>query len=954
MAHPIAFASTRRHVRTRAAARVVLVAMAMAVVAGLVGLDVPAASAASPGAPAAPTLLPAAGSILASWNPPTNDGGSPITGYRLAFTTNPSFSSYSYMALGPNVRQQVIPGLTAGTTYYVRVAADNATGQGTLSASSSTVPVTTAVVPIAPATPKVFGVMGGLRVRWSPPTSTGGQPIVGYRIILYPAGGSMFRIDTVGAVTSADVTGLSPGQYVVQVAAVTAVGMGASSGYASNAALASFAPVCTGTGDDGPRVQIVYAYATTPDATMQSSVVGQTGLVDAFFARSATATGGVRNVRWRTTSGAAGCQITVTPLAIPASTTSKSQVDAALATAGLDQVGRKYYVWIDDTTITGFADGCVSSVQADDSPGQANLSNTRMGTSMCPLSWGGGFGPPHELAHQLGAVQASAPHSDGGFHCVEANDPVCFGHTTFTNPACADQNLYLSQFDCGFDDYWNTNPLAGSYLCTHWNTARSAFLTHNLDEQQLHPPGTPTATAGDGVATVSWTPPSAAGCDTLTGYRVTAQPGGATLDVGAGSNAAVFSGLTNGTAYTFTVTGLWATAGTGPTSAASNSVRPGPPSSAPTFHALQPSRILDTRAATSVGLTGVFTAGQTRTLQVAGHGGVPANGATAVVLNVTGVLPTADTFVTLWPSGASKPGTSSLNLARGQVTPNLVYVKLSADGQVDLFNNSGDVDLLGDVVGWFDGDGSGDRFIGVQPTRLLDTRPESTVGLSGAFGPGQTRTLAVAGKGPVPATGVSAVVVNVTPVNPTASSFVTLWPSGATRPTTSNLNLSSGAITPNLVTVKLSSTGAVDLYNNSGTTDLLADVVGYYTTTGGGFVGLQPARILDTRPGTTAGLSGKFAAAQTRTLQVAGTGGVPASGATAVVLNVTAVLPNQPSFLTLWPSGAARPTTSNLNLATGTVRPNLVIVRLSATGAVDIFNNSGSTDVLADVVGYFT
>ena len=952
MAHPAAPPPAVRRSRGLGTARALV--LAVAVLAGVVGLDVPSAAAAVPGAPAAPILTPGAGTILAAWTAPLSDGGSPITGYRLAFTTNPAFTSYSYMALGPNVHQQVITGLTPGTTYYVRVAADNATGLGPLSASSATTPVTTAVVPSAPGTPRVFGLMGGLRVRWTAPTSTGGAPIVGYRIIVYPAGGTMMRIDAVGAGTSADITGLAPGTYVIQVAAVTSIGMGASSGYGSNAVLGSFSPVCTGTGDDGARVQVVYAYAGTPDAALQASVVGQTGLIDAFFARSAVASGGVRNVRWRTTTGAAGCQITVTSLAMPPGTASKSQVDAALAGAGLDQAGRKYFVWIDDTTLTAYADGCVSSVQTDDSPGQANLSNTRMGTSMCPLSWGGGFGPPHELAHQFGAVQSSAPHTDGGFHCVEGNDPVCFGHTTFTNPACGDQDRFLSQFDCGFDDYWNTNPAPGSYLCTHWNIARSVFLTHNLDGQQLGPPGTPTATAGDASATVGWTPPGSAGCDTLTGYRVTAQPGGATVEVGAGSTVAVFTGLANGTPYTFTVQGLWAQGGAGPVSSSSSPVTPGPATAAPTFHALQPARILDTRPGTSVGLAGRFTAGQTRTLLVAGQGGVPTSGATAVVMNVTGVVPSRDTFVTLWPSGAAKPGTSNLNLAAGQVTPNLVYVKLSADGKVDLFNNSGDVDLLGDVVGWFDGDGSGDRFIGVQPSRLLDTRPESTVGLSGAFGAGQTRTLPVAGRGPVPSSGVTAVVLNVTSVNPTASSFVTLWPSGSSRPVTSNLNLSPGAITPNLVTVKLSSTGAVDLYNNSGATHLLADVVGYYTSSGGGFVGLQPARILDTRPGTTAGLSGKFTAGQTRTLQVAGKGGVPTSGATAVVLNVTAVLPSQASFVTLWPAGAARPVTSNLNLTAGTVRPNLVIVRLSASGAVDLYNNSGSTDLLADVVGYFT
>jgi hypothetical protein len=933
-----------------------VVVLAVALLGAVLALDVPDAAAATPGAPvAAPTLVPGSTSVLATWSAPASDGGSPITGYRVAFSTNPSFTSFNYYSLGPTSRQALLTSLTDGTTYFVRVAALNAQGLGGWSPASSTVPVSAATVPSAPARPTVFGLVGGLRVRWTPPASTAGRAITGYRIAVYPAGGSLIRVDSAPAnATAADLSGLTGGAtYVVQVAAVTAAGLGAFSGLASNTVLEPFSPTCVGPGDDGPRVQVVFAHAgTAPDPTLAATVPALTGSIDRFVARSAAATGGVRNVRWRTTSGAS-CQLAVTNLAVAASTADKAQVDAALASAGLNQAGRKYFVWIDDTTVTGYTSGCISAIQPDDRPGQDNLNNTRMGTSMCPLSWGGGFGPAHELAHQFGAVQPSAPNSDGDFHCVEGFDPVCFGHTTSTNPACADDDVFLAQFDCGFDDYWNTDPPAGSYLCTHWNTARSAFLTNNLAESQLGPPGAPLATGGNGSATVAWTAPTATGCNAVTGYRVTASPGGVSVDVGPQARSTVLRGLTNGTRYTFTVQALAGTT-VGATSAVSNAVVPALPTTEPTFHALQPARVLDTRPGSTVGLAGAFGPGQTRPLTVAGAGGVPAAGATAVVLNVTGVVPTADTFVTLWPSGTARPLTSNLNLAAGAVTPNLVYVKLSGDGKVDLFNNSGSVDLLADVVGWFDDAGVGDRFVGTQPTRLLDTRAGSSIGLSGAFGSGQTRRLTVAGQGPVPTAGVSAVVLNVTPVSPTAASFVTVWPAGAARPTTSNLNLSPGAITPNLVTVKVSADGKLDVFNNSGSVDLLADVVGYYTDSGGGFVGVQPTRLLDTRPGTTAGLSGAFGPGQTRRLTVAGQGPVPTSGVTAVVLNVTAVLPSQASFVTVWPAGAQRPETSNLNLTPGTVRPNLVTVRVSAAGAVDLFNNSGSVHLLGDVVGYFT
>ena len=87
-------------------------------------------------------------------------------------------------------------------------------------------------------------------------------------------------------------------------------------------------------------------------------------------------------------------------------------------------------------------------------------------------------------------------------------------------------------------------------------------------------PGAPTigtATAGDTQASVAFTAPTNTGGTAITGYTVTSNPGGFT---GTGTaSPIVVIGLTNGQAYTFTVTAT-NSAGTGPASAASNSITP--------------------------------------------------------------------------------------------------------------------------------------------------------------------------------------------------------------------------------------------------------------------------------------------------------------------------------------------------------------------------------------------
>ena len=246
-------------------------------------------------------------------------------------------------------------------------------------------------------------------------------------------------------------------------------------------------------------------------------------------------------------------------------------------------------------------------------------------------------------------------------------------------------------------------------------------------------------------------------------------------------------------------------------------------------------------------------------------------------------------------------------------------------------------------------------FWAVAPARICDTRPGNTTQCAGkTIGAGGIITLQVTGQGGVPA-GATAVVANVTVTGPTAASYLTLWPAGAVRPVVSNLNFTPKETVANLVTVPLSSAGVLDLYNASGSVNVIVDVTGYYGpgTGGQGFTPLTPARICDTRPGNTTQCAGKtLGAGGIITLQVTGQGGVP-SGATAVVANVTVTKPTATSYLTAWQAGASKPFASALNFTAGETVPNRVIVPLSSSGALDLFNAYGDADVILDVNGYF-
>jgi hypothetical protein len=246
------------------------------------------------------------------------------------------------------------------------------------------------------------------------------------------------------------------------------------------------------------------------------------------------------------------------------------------------------------------------------------------------------------------------------------------------------------------------------------------------------------------------------------------------------------------------------------------------------------------------------------------------------------------------------------------------------------------------------------------PVRLLETR--SGPGLStvdnrfngiGIRPADSVLRLAVAGRAGIP-TWADSVVLNITVTDAFGPGYVTVYPCGQARPTSSNLNYDIGTTRAVAVLAELGG-GNVCIYTQT-PTQVIVDLGGYYPI-GASFSGVQPARLLDTRigpefttiDGQSAG-AGRPAAGVITSVVVAGRGGVPAD-ASAVAVNLTAVTPALGGYVTVFPCGEPFPLASTLNFAAGAIIANSAIVKVGQGGSICILSNV-DTDVVVDVNGY--
>lgn len=266
---------------------------------------------------------------------------------------------------------------------------------------------------------------------------------------------------------------------------------------------AQAAIACDGDGVSGKRVEVLYARPSDRvDRYDQYASSFQTWLsqMNDIFMASAQQTGGTRNIRFVTD---ANCQPVIRRVVLSATGDDTfSNTVTELKNLGYNQADRKYLIWMDSTVYCGIA-----NIYKDDKPTLDNLHNGvyAMWGRVDSGCWGTNTAA-HELGHNLGAVQYTAPNTSNGGHCIDEYDVMCYKDSstvTLTYPCASSEN---DRLDCNKNDYFHTNPPAGSYLATKWNTANSGFLfTAAISSPPTTPPPT-TPPPPPAQATLTYTP----------------------------------------------------------------------------------------------------------------------------------------------------------------------------------------------------------------------------------------------------------------------------------------------------------------------------------------------------------------------------------------------------------------------------------------------------------------
>jgi uncharacterized repeat protein (TIGR03803 family) len=369
----------------------------------------------------------------------------------------------------------------------------------------------------------------------------------------------------------------------------------------------------------------------------------------------------------------------------------------------------------------------------------------------------------------------------------------------------------------------------------------------------------------------------------------------------------------------------------------------------------QPCRAIDTRPEHGGG--GPIQGGTFRNFPISSEGAcgtLPS--AAAFSLNVSVVPNGPLSYLTVWPAGQPQPLVSTLNSLDGRIKANAAIIPAGiAFGYISIYATN-TTNVIVDVNGYFAPvSGSTLAFYPLPPCRVADTRYSSyPQGLGPPFlTGGQERAFPILNATTtcnIPASGVAAYSLNFSVVPHGSLFYMTVWPTGETRPVVSTLNDIPGQIIANAAIVTAGASGDVSVYPTNDT-DLIIDINGYFAAAGQGglsLYGVSPCRVIDTRK---VGGGQPFSGTLSPPVNVVGSPcGVP-SLAQAYVFNATVVPAGALGYLTLWPDGTIQPLVSTLNALDGSISSNMAIVPTN-NGEVDAFA-SGLTQLILDISSYF-
>ena len=329
--------------------------------------------------------------------------------------------------------------------------------------------------------------------------------------------------------------------------------------------------------------------------------------------------------------------------------------------------------------------------------------------------------------------------------------------------------------------------------------------------------------------------------------------------------------------------------------------------------------------------------------------GVP-NTAAAYSLNVTVVPHGTLGYLTVWPSGQTRPTISTLNSPDGRVKANAAIVPAGNNEAVSVYATD-TTDVVLDIDGYFVPAASATlAFFPLTPCRVADTR-WPTGSLGGPMLQGKTKrdfpVLASSCNIPNSAAGYS---MNFTAVPRPKLGYLSVWPTGQSQPVVSTLNAATGVVTANAAIVPAGQGGAISTYVTDNT-DLIIDIDGYFAPPPSGpnplsLYALAPCRVWDTRHGGGGAFSGMLPV----TLL---TSPCNVPSAEAYVLNATVVPQGGHAlgYLTLWPDTENQPVVSTLNAVDGAVTSNMAIVP-TLNGSIDAYATN-PTDLVLDIFSYF-